>query len=142
MSSCAWGQHVIAVGGYETDDAGVPARMYAGSGCGFGVDGGAGAGAGAGPAPGQGPHVCGPARLGVEGVGRVPFLSGGVAPRTARVGTSMAAPLVARRIAAILAVSGPCLMSGLLATLRRQCASAAISPSGQVTWTSDYWLPP
>lgn len=142
MSSCAWGQHVIAVGGYETDDAGVPARMYAGSGCGFGVDGGAGAGAGAGPAPGQGPHVCGPARLGVEGVGRVPFLSGGVAPRTARVGTSMAAPVVARRIAAILAVSGPCLMSGLLATLRRQCASAAISPSGQVTWTSDYWLPP
>lgn len=146
LSDLAWTRSAIVVGGYVAAlDGSAPARMYKPSGAGWP------AGRALAEERRAGPDLCAPALL-IErgqlmGVGDVNCLSdpGQETPsrpwKALRQGTSLAAPLVCRRIATLmLAEPG---LRGRAALLQRLVAQPGplVDPPGQPEWTSRYWLP-
>ncbi|WP_349741332.1 S8 family serine peptidase [Roseateles cavernae] len=141
LSSLAWSRHAVVVGGYAYD---LESGIY--SLCEDSAAGRPDASAG----QRRGPDLCGPALFkrgsNERSVGRVGFFS----PRPmapdpeagapTRRGTSLAAPVVARRLAGLLADRGCLSKAGLLQALRQQAASAPVAKPEHSHWVSDYWL--
>jgi hypothetical protein len=137
MSNLAWARNVVTVGGYVTNDEYQPRAMFDASGAGF--------------SPNEfeskrrrvGPDACGPASVDGTGVAPVAFFTDDeVEDPQMQVGTSMAAPVLARQLVNILGAKRAFLdKTQLLAALAVAKPGHAARPAGQEEWTSSYWLP-
>nr|WP_316641527.1 S8 family serine peptidase [uncultured Roseateles sp.] len=141
LSGLAWSRNTVVVGGYDFDLETGTYQMYEDSGSAMlPADISSGVRAG--------PDMCGPAVLRREtvrlGVGRCGFFS----PRPLEPdgdlfaeGTSLAAPVVGRRMALLMVRRGLRGKQQLLSELAKDYPGASIKPSEKSYWTSAYWLP-